>query len=61
MSTQILPTASVAKVDILMAVLLEERWAELPRSVRKDAEVMIRVSATKRPIGSGSGSAATLA
>ncbi|WP_169807514.1 serine hydrolase [Herbidospora mongoliensis] len=46
-STQILPTASVAKVDILMALLLKERWAELPRSVRRDATIMIRYSDNK--------------
>lgn len=46
-SGRILPTASVAKVGILMAVLVKERWARLPRAVRRDAEVMIKVSDNK--------------
>ncbi|GAB1821888.1 serine hydrolase [Herbidospora sp. RD11066] len=46
-SREVLPTASVAKVDILMALLLEERWDGLPKSVRADAGIMIRVSDNK--------------
>nr|WP_245653343.1 serine hydrolase [Herbidospora sakaeratensis] len=44
---EVLPTASVAKVDILMALLRKERWDRLPRAVRRDAEIMIRYSDNK--------------
>ncbi|WP_156046120.1 serine hydrolase [Herbidospora cretacea] len=44
---EVLPTASVAKVDILMALLLKERWDRLPKAVRRDAEIMIRYSDNK--------------
>jgi hypothetical protein len=37
-------TASTAKVQILMALLLDTPWRELPDAVRRDAEVMIRYS-----------------
>ncbi|MFI7466472.1 serine hydrolase [Nonomuraea sp. NPDC049646] len=37
-------TASTAKVQILMALLLGTPWRELPESVRHDAELMIRYS-----------------
>ncbi|PZG11340.1 serine hydrolase [Nonomuraea aridisoli] len=37
-------TASTAKVQILMALLLRTRWKKLPASVRRDAELMIRYS-----------------
>ncbi|MER6576966.1 serine hydrolase [Nonomuraea sp. NPDC001023] len=37
-------TASTAKVQILMALLLGKRWRKLPESVRRDAELMIRYS-----------------
>ncbi|MGN9839238.1 serine hydrolase [Nonomuraea sp. H19] len=37
-------TASSAKVQILMALLLETSWAKLPKAVRRDAELMIRYS-----------------
>jgi beta-lactamase class A len=39
-----LPTASTAKIDILMALLLRTPWNELSRRVRDDAEQMIRFS-----------------
>lgn len=37
-------TASTAKVQILMALLLRTPWRELPTDVRRDAGLMIRVS-----------------
>ncbi|MGW4793479.1 serine hydrolase [Nonomuraea sp. NPDC004297] len=37
-------TASTAKVQILMALLLRTPWNRLPAHVRRDAEVMIRQS-----------------
>ncbi|MFI7609607.1 serine hydrolase [Nonomuraea terrae] len=37
-------TASTAKAQILMALLLRTRWKKLPESVRRDAELMIRHS-----------------
>ncbi|MFI7443804.1 serine hydrolase [Nonomuraea indica] len=37
-------TASTAKVQILMALLLDTPWRELPGSVRHDADLMIRYS-----------------
>ncbi|MER6514838.1 serine hydrolase [Nonomuraea sp. NPDC001636] len=37
-------TASTAKVQILMALLLGRPWRRLPESVRRDAELMIRYS-----------------
>ncbi|MFB9477630.1 serine hydrolase [Nonomuraea salmonea] len=37
-------TASVAKVQILLGVLLRTRWKALPAGVRRDAERMIRYS-----------------
>ncbi|TKK88514.1 serine hydrolase [Herbidospora galbida] len=43
----VLPTASVAKVDILMALLRKERWDRLPQAVKRDAEIMIRYSDNK--------------
>ncbi|NAS27397.1 serine hydrolase [Herbidospora sp. NEAU-GS84] len=43
----VLPTASVAKVDILMALLRKERWDRLPEAVQRDAEIMIRYSDNK--------------
>ncbi|MEU1876309.1 serine hydrolase [Streptosporangium sp. NPDC020072] len=39
-----LPTASVSKVDILMALLLDTPWRELDARTRRDAERMIRIS-----------------
>ncbi|WP_155340401.1 serine hydrolase [Acrocarpospora corrugata] len=42
-----LPTASTAKVNILMALLRTTRWKSLPASVRKDADIMIRLSDNK--------------
>ncbi|WP_062436149.1 serine hydrolase [Herbidospora daliensis] len=44
---EVLPTASVAKVDILMALLRKERWDRLPKVVKRDAEIMIRYSDNK--------------
>ncbi|GIH29751.1 hypothetical protein Aph01nite_80610 [Acrocarpospora phusangensis] len=43
----VLPTASTAKVDILMAALRTTRWTSLPAPVRRDADIMIRVSDNK--------------
>ncbi|YCK34603.1 serine hydrolase [Actinomadura sp. ATCC 39365] len=37
-------TASTAKVQILMALLLGKPWRKLPESVRRDADLMIRYS-----------------
>ncbi|NUW35152.1 serine hydrolase [Nonomuraea sp. SMC257] len=37
-------TASSAKVQILMALLLRTPWRELPQGVRRDADLMIRYS-----------------
>ncbi|MBB6546286.1 serine hydrolase [Nonomuraea rubra] len=37
-------TASTAKVQILMTLLLRTRWKKLPAAVRRDAEKMIRYS-----------------
>ncbi len=37
-------TASTAKVQILMALLLRTPWKKLPAEVRRDAEMMIRYS-----------------
>ncbi|MFC4012334.1 serine hydrolase [Nonomuraea purpurea] len=37
-------TASSAKVQILMALLLKTPWRKLPKAVRHDAELMIRYS-----------------
>ncbi|WP_328808189.1 serine hydrolase [Nonomuraea antri] len=37
-------TASTAKVQILMALLLRTPWRKLPKDVRRDAEIMIRYS-----------------
>ncbi|MFI7689333.1 serine hydrolase [Nonomuraea sp. NPDC049655] len=37
-------TASTAKVQILMALLLGKPWRRLPEPVRRDAELMIRYS-----------------
>ncbi|MFI9592017.1 serine hydrolase [Nonomuraea sp. NPDC052265] len=37
-------TASTAKVQILMALLLRKPWRKLPEPVRRDAELMIRYS-----------------
>ncbi|MEU1392587.1 MULTISPECIES: serine hydrolase [unclassified Nonomuraea] len=37
-------TASTAKVQILMALLLGKPWRKLPEPVRRDAELMIRYS-----------------
>ncbi|GAA3712352.1 hypothetical protein GCM10022224_092410 [Nonomuraea antimicrobica] len=37
-------TASTAKVQILMALLLRTSWKKLPAGVRRDAEMMIRYS-----------------
>ncbi|MFG1944901.1 serine hydrolase [Nonomuraea sp. NPDC048826] len=37
-------TASTAKVQILMALLLRTPWKKLPKAVRRDAEDMIRYS-----------------
>ncbi|MBN6053639.1 serine hydrolase, partial [Nonomuraea sp. RK-328] len=37
-------TASSAKVQILMALLLRTPWRELPKAVRRDADLMIRYS-----------------
>ncbi|GAA3176167.1 serine hydrolase [Nonomuraea roseoviolacea] len=37
-------TASSAKVQILMALLLRTPWRELPTAVRRDADLMIRYS-----------------
>ncbi|KAB8184354.1 serine hydrolase [Nonomuraea phyllanthi] len=37
-------TASTAKVQILMALLLKTPWKKLPQAVRHDAELMIRYS-----------------
>ncbi|NUP20988.1 MAG: serine hydrolase [Streptomyces sp.] len=37
-------TASTAKVQILMALLLKTPWRKLPASVRHDADLMIRYS-----------------
>jgi len=37
-------TASVAKVQILMALLLRTSWKKLPAAVRRDADRMIRYS-----------------
>ncbi|WP_246149451.1 serine hydrolase [Nonomuraea turkmeniaca] len=37
-------TASTAKVQILMALLLKTRWKKLPEAVRRDADLMIRYS-----------------
>jgi hypothetical protein len=37
-------TASAAKVQILMALLLRTPWNKLPKAVRRDADLMIRYS-----------------
>ncbi|TMR91103.1 serine hydrolase [Nonomuraea basaltis] len=37
-------TASSAKVQILMALLLQTPWKKLPEAVKRDAELMIRYS-----------------
>lgn len=37
-------TASTAKVQILMALLMRTSWKKLPKAVRRDAEIMIRYS-----------------
>ncbi|MGW0809634.1 serine hydrolase [Nonomuraea sp. NPDC002799] len=37
-------TASTAKVQILMALLLKTPWRKLPKAVQNDAELMIRYS-----------------
>ncbi|GAA1006783.1 hypothetical protein Aple_030100 [Acrocarpospora pleiomorpha] len=44
---ELLPTASTAKVNILMAALRTTRWKSLPASARHDADIMIRVSDNK--------------